>query len=77
MKEDQSKVKKIKATWTPTMAEDLLPQYGMDLGEEINEIMQAELNKEILRELRRLDKVPSVTDRVKPMSVSLDRKRTK
>ena len=77
MKGVQYKGKKLKVDWTPTMAEDLLPQYGMDLGEEINEIMQAELNKEILRELRRLDKVPSVTDRVKPMSVSLDRKRTK
>ena len=67
---------KIKAEWTREEIQDL-SHYGIDAAEEINEIMQVELNKEILKELRRLDKVPSVTDRVKPLSVSLDRKRTK
>lgn len=67
---------KIKAEWTREEIQDL-SHYGIEAEEEINEIMQVELNKEILRELRRLDRVPTVTDRMKPMSVSLDRKKTK
>lgn len=77
MKGVQYKGKKLKVDWTPTMAEDLLPQYGMDLEEELREIMQVELNKEIIRELRRMDRVPTVTDRVNPMSVCLHNKKEK
>ena len=77
MKGVQYKGKKLKVDWTPTMAEDLLPQYGMDLEEELREIMQVELNKEIIRELRRMDRVPTVNDRVNPVSVCLHNKKEK
>ena len=77
MREVWYKGKKLKVDWTPTLAEDLTSHYGIDVEEELSKIMQVELSKAIIKELRRLDKVPSVTDRVKPLSVSLDRKRTK
>jgi len=67
MKEDQSKFKRIKATWNPTLAEDLFPQYGMDVAEELSKIMQEELDKEILKELRRLSRVPVVTGRIRKL----------
>ena len=76
MREIQYKGTKLKVDWTREEIQDL-SHYGIDAAEEINKIMQVELNKAIIKELRRLDKVPSVTDRVKPLSVSLDRKRTK
>ena len=65
MKGVQYKGKKLKVDWTPTMAEDLVSHYGIDAEEEINKIMTVELNKEILRELRRLDKATTVTDRIR------------
>lgn len=67
MKEDQSKGKKIKVDWNPTLAEDLFPQYGMDVVEELSKIMQEELDKEILKELRRLSRIPTVTDRIRKL----------
>ena len=65
MREVQYKGKKLKVDWTPTLAEDLVSHYGIDAEEEINKIMQVELNKEILREIRRLGKITTVTDRIR------------
>ena len=76
MREIQYKGTKLKVDWTREEIQDL-SHYGIDAAEEINKIRQVELNKASIKELRRRDKVPSVTDRVKPLSVSLDRKRTK
>jgi hypothetical protein len=67
MKEDQSKVKKIKAAWNPTVAEDLTSHYGIDVVEEINKIMQVELDKAIIKELRRLSRVPVVTGKIRKL----------
>ena len=54
---------KIKAEWTREEIQDL-SHYGIDAEAEINKIMQVELNKEILREIRRLDKATTVTDKI-------------
>ena len=54
---------KIKAEWTREEIQDL-SHYGIDTEAEINKIMQVELNKEILREIRRLDKATTVTDKI-------------
>ena len=67
MKEDQSKVKRIKATWTPTLAEDLTSHYGIDVEEELSKIMQVELEKAVIKELRRLSRVPVVTGRIRKL----------
>ena len=55
---------KIKAEWTREEIQDL-SHYGIDTEAEINKIMQVELNKEILREIRRLDKATTVTDKIR------------
>ena len=64
MREVVYKGTKIKAEWTREEFQDL-SHYGIDAEEEINKIMQVELNKEILREIRRLDKATIVTDRIR------------
>lgn len=64
MREVVYKGKKLKVDWTREEIQDL-SHYGIDAEEEIHKIMQAELNKEILRELRRLERVPTVTDRIR------------
>lgn len=64
MREVQYKVTKIKAEWTREELQDL-SHYGIDAEAEINKIMQVELNKAILKELRRLDKATIVTDRIR------------
>jgi hypothetical protein len=64
MREVAYKGKKLKVDWTREEIQDL-SHYGIDAEEEIHKIMQAELNKEILRELRRLERVPTVTDRIR------------
>ena len=74
MREVVYKGTKIKAEWTREEFQDL-SHYGIDAEEEINKIMQVELNKEIIRELRRLERVPTVTDRIKPIPVSLKKKK--
>ena len=74
MREIQYKGTKLKVDWTREEIQDL-SHYGIDAEEEINKIMQVELNKEIIRELRRLERVPTVTDRIKPIPVSLKKKK--
>ena len=64
MREVQYKGKKLKVDWTREEIQDL-SHYGIDAEAEINKIMQVELDKAILKELRRLDKVPTVTDRIR------------
>ena len=64
MKEVVYKGIKIKAEWTREEIQDL-SHYGIDAEAEINKIMQVELNKEILKEIRRLDKAATVTDRIR------------
>ena len=65
MREVRYKGKKLKVDWTPTLAEDLTSHYGIDVEEELSKIMQVELDKEILKELRRLSRIPTVTDRIR------------
>ena len=67
MKKDRSEVKRIKATWNPILAEDLTSHYGIDVEEEISKIMQVELAKAIIKELRRLSRVPVVTGRIRKL----------
>ena len=74
MREIQYKGTKLKVEWTREELQDL-SHYGIDAEEEINKIMQVELNKEIIKELRRLERVPTVTDRIKPIPVSLKKKK--
>ena len=74
MREVVYKGTKIKAEWTREELQDL-SHYGIDAEEEINKILQVELNKEIIKELRRLERVPTVTDRIKPIPVSLKKKK--
>ena len=74
MREIQYKGTKLKVDWTREEIQDL-SHYGIDAEAEINKIMQVELNKEIIRELRRLERVPTVTDRIKPIPVSLKKKK--
>lgn len=64
MREIVYRGKKLKVDWTREELQDL-SHYGIDAEEEIHKIMQAELNKEILKELRRLDKATTVTDRIR------------
>lgn len=64
MREVQYKGIKIKAGWTREELQNL-SHYGIDAEAEINKIMQVELDKEILREIRRLDKITTVTDRIR------------
>lgn len=64
MREIQYKGKKIKVDWTREEIQDL-SHYGIDAEAEINKIMQVELNKWILREIRRLDKATTVTDKIR------------
>lgn len=64
MREVQYKGKKLKVDWTREEIQDL-SHYGIDAEEEINKIMQVELNKAILKELRRLDKATTVSDRIR------------
>ena len=64
MKEVVYKGIKIKAEWTREEIQDL-SHYGIDAEAEINKIMQVELDKAILKELRRLDKATTVTDRIR------------
>jgi hypothetical protein len=68
MREVVYKGKKLKVDWTREEIQDL-SHYGIDAEEEIHKIMQAELNKEILRELRRLERVPTVTDRIRRLPI--------
>ena len=74
MREIQYKGTKLKVDWTREEIQDL-SHYGIDAEAEINKIMQVELNKEIIKELRRLERVPTVTDRIKPIPVSLKKKK--
>ena len=64
MREIQYKGTKLKVDWTREEIQDL-SHYGIDAEAEINKIMQVELNKAILKELRRLDNVTTVTDRIR------------
>lgn len=59
---------KIKADWTREEIQDL-SHYGIDAEAEINKIMQVELDKAILKELRRLDNATTVTDRIRRLPV--------
>ena len=69
MREVVYKDKKLKVDWTPILAEGLTSHYGIDVEEELNKIMQVELNKAIIKELRRLDKVTTVTDRIRRLPI--------
>lgn len=55
--------------WFHTKAKDILWQYEMGIEEETTKILD--------REIRKLRKIPTVTDRMKPISISLDKKKTK
>ena len=67
MREVWYKGKKLKVDWTPTLAEDLTSHYGIDVEEELSKIMQVELEKAVIKELRRLSRVPVVTGRIRKL----------
>ena len=61
METEEQMARRLGSAWTQKFGWE----YDADTEAEINKIMQVELNKEILREIRRLDKATTVTDKIR------------
>ena len=64
---------KVKYQWEPVLAEDLISHYGIDVEAELTKMLNEEIGKELKKELKKLaNKMPAVTGRIRPLTVSLD-----